>query len=63
MKFVIIGIQGGKGSFSEKAAKTFAKNHGFEDVLIAFGSVVMSSGNWIYIDQNGWLVADNKLEL
>jgi hypothetical protein len=25
--------------------------------------VVMTSGKWIYIDQNGWLVADNKLEL
>ena len=45
------------------AQKTNKKNHGFEDVLISFGSVVMSSGNWIYIDQNGWLVADNKLEL
>ena len=45
------------------AQKTNKKNHGFEDVLISFGSVVMSSGKWIYIDQNGWLVADNKLEL
>ena len=26
-----IGIQGGKGSFSEEAAKTFAKNHGIKD--------------------------------
>ena len=43
--------------------KTNKKNHGFEDVLISFGSVVMTSGKWIYIDQNGWLVADNKLEL
>ena len=45
------------------AQKTNKKNHGFEDVLISFGSVVMTSGKWIYIDQNGWLVADNKLEL
>ena len=29
-----IGIQGGKGSFSEEAAKTFAKNHGFENYEI-----------------------------
>ena len=43
--------------------KTNKKNHGFEDVLISFGSAVMTSGKWIYIDQNGWLVADNKLEL
>jgi regulator of ribonuclease activity A len=45
------------------AQKTNKENHGFEDVLISFGSVVMTSGKWIYIDQNGWLVADNKLEL
>ena len=31
-----IGIQGGKGSFSEEAAKTFAKNHGIEDFEIEF---------------------------
>jgi len=42
--------------------KTNKKNHGFEDVLISFGSAVMTSGKWIYIDQNGWLVADNKLK-
>ena len=45
------------------AQKTNKKNHGFEDVLISFGSVVMTSGKWIYIDQNGWLIADNNLEL
>ena len=45
------------------AQKTNKKNHGFEDVLIAFGSVVMTSGKWIYIDQNGWLVSDKRLEL
>ena len=31
-----IGIQGGQGSFSEEAAKTFAKNHGFEDYEIVY---------------------------
>ncbi len=45
------------------AQKTNKKNHGFEDILVAFGSVVMTSGKWIYIDQNGWLIADNNLEL
>ena len=45
------------------AQKTNKKNHGFEDVLVAFGSVVMTSGKWIYIDHNGWLIADNNLEL
>ena len=27
-----IGIQGGKGSFSEEAAQTFAVNHGIDDL-------------------------------
>jgi len=31
-----IGIQGGKGSFSEEAAKTFAKNHGIKDYEIVY---------------------------
>ena len=45
------------------AQKTNKKSHGFEDVLISFGCVVMTSGKWIYIDQNGWLIADYNLEL
>ena len=36
MKKVKIGIQGGKGSFSEEAAKVFAKNHGVEDYVIEY---------------------------
>ena len=31
-----IGIQGGKGSFSEEAAKVFVKNHGIEDYKIVY---------------------------
>ena len=31
-----IGIQGGKGSFSEDAAQTFAKNHGMKDPEIIY---------------------------
>ena len=59
LKNLPIGIFA-KGVIPQKTSK---KNHGFEDVLISFGSVVMTSGKWIYIDQNGWLVADNELEL
>jgi regulator of ribonuclease activity A len=59
LKNLPIGIFA-KGAVSQKTNK---KNHGFEDVLISFGSVVMTSGKWIYIDQNGWLVADSRLEL
>ena len=59
LKNLPIGIFA-KGVVSQK---TYKKNHGFEDVLISFGSVVMTSGKWIYIDQNGWLVADSRLEV
>ena len=31
-----IGIQGGKGSFSEQAANQFAMNHGIDDFNIVF---------------------------
>lgn len=33
---VTIGIQGGKGSFSESAAETFATNHGLKNYEIVF---------------------------
>ena len=36
MNSLTIGIQGGKGSFSEAAAKVFAKNHGVNDFEIAY---------------------------
>ena len=36
MKSTKIGIQGGKGSFSEEAAKVFAKIHGVEDFKITY---------------------------
>jgi regulator of ribonuclease activity A len=42
--------------------KTEKQGHGFEDIMISFGSTVMHSGNWLYVDENGWVVADTKLE-
>ena len=36
MKSTKIGIQGGKGSFSEEAAKVFVKNHGVKDFEITY---------------------------
>jgi regulator of ribonuclease activity A len=42
--------------------KTKKSNHGFEDVMVSFGSTVIYPGKWIYIDSNGWLVADRKLD-
>jgi regulator of ribonuclease activity A len=44
------------------AQKTDKQDHGFEDIMISFGSTIMHSGNWLYVDENGWIVADAKLE-
>jgi regulator of RNase E activity RraA len=48
-----------RGSVAQKADK---QDHGFEDIMISFGSTIMHSGNWLYVDENGWLVADTKLK-
>ena len=52
------------GIFAKGAVpmKTEKHGHGFEDIMISFGSTVMHSGNWIYVDENGWIVADTELE-
>ena len=42
--------------------KTEKQGHGFEDIMVSFGSTVMRSSNWLYVDENGWIVADKKLE-
>jgi regulator of ribonuclease activity A len=44
------------------AQKTDKQDHGFEDIMISFGSTIMHSGNWLYADENGWIVAATKLE-
>ena len=44
------------------AQKTDKQDHGFEDIMISFGGTIMRSGNWLYVDENGWIVADTKLE-
>jgi regulator of ribonuclease activity A len=44
------------------AQKTDKQDHGFEDIMISFGSTIMHSGNWLYVDENGWIVAATKLE-
>ena len=52
------------GIFAKGAVpmKTEKQGHGFEDIMISFGSTIMHSGNWLYVDENGWLVADTKLK-
>jgi len=49
-----------RGSIAQKTNK---RDHGFEGIMISFGSTVMRSGNWMYVDENGWIVADGELEL
>ena len=36
MKMIKIGIQGGKGSFSEEAAQVFSKKHGIDNVEVVY---------------------------
>lgn len=48
-----------KGAVPQKTEK---QGHGFEDIMVSFGSTIMRSGNWLYVDENGWIVADRELE-
>lgn len=44
------------------AQKTDKRDHGFEGIMISFGSTIMRPGHWMYVDGNGWIVADRELE-
>ena len=44
-----IGIQGGKGSFSEQAANQFITNHGLENTMIEY---LISSDNVLFSVEN-----------
>jgi regulator of RNase E activity RraA len=35
---------------------------GTKDKKIKIGSIEINSGNWIYVDTNGWVVSSKKLE-
>jgi len=58
LRAIDIGIFA-KGAVPQKTDK---QDHGFEDIMISFGSTIMRSGNWLYVDENGWIVADRELE-
>ena len=58
LKTIDIGIFA-RGTVPKKTEK---KGHGFENIMISFGSTIMRPGNWLYADENGWIVADTKLE-
>jgi regulator of ribonuclease activity A len=58
LRAIDIGIFA-KGAVPQKTEK---QGHGFEDIMVSFGSTIMRSGNWLYVDENGWIVADTKLK-
>jgi regulator of ribonuclease activity A len=59
LKNLPIGIYA-KGSIPQKTNK---KGLGSLGVDIFVGGILIQSGNWIYADSNGWVIAKKKLEL
>ena len=59
IKNISIGVCA-KNAFPMKTDK--AVGVGTKDTSFKIGSVEISSGNWIYVDANGWVVSKNKLE-
>jgi regulator of ribonuclease activity A len=60
IKNISLGVYA-KSPFPMKTDKSVGIGTKDEDIKI--GSVVISSGDWIYVDTNGWVVSKNKLEL
>ena len=50
-----------KNLYPKKTDKT--KGIGMKDVEINLGSVQINPGNWLYVDENGWIISKVKLEL
>ena len=59
IKNISIGVCA-KNVFPMKTDKTVGV--GTKDTSFKIGSVEIRSGNWIYVDTNGWVVSKNKLE-
>ena len=59
IKNISIGVCA-KNVFPMKTDK--AVGVGTKDTSFKIGSVEIRSGNWIYVDTNGWVVSKNKLE-
>ena len=36
---------------------------GEKNVSIKLGSVFINTGDWIYVDSNGWIISKRKLKL
>ena len=57
---ISIGVNA-KNAYPMKTDKSVGV--GTKDKNINIGSVSISSGDWIYVDTNGWVVSRKKLEL
>ena len=57
---ISIGVYA-KNTYPMKTGKTVGI--GTKDEKVNIGSVEISSGNWIYVDTNGWVVSSKKLKL
>jgi regulator of ribonuclease activity A len=57
---ISIGVHA-KNAYPMKTDKSVGV--GTKDTNINIGSVSISSGDWIYVDTNGWVVSRKKLEL
>ena len=60
IKNISIGVYA-KNAYPMKTDKSIGV--GLKDEDINIGSIIISSGNWIYVDSNGWVVSKNKLKL
>ena len=59
LKTIPIGIYA-KGSIPKKTHK---KGLGFLGVDVFIGGILIKTGNWVYLDCNGWVISKKELEL
>ena len=60
IKNINIGVLA-KNSYPMKTDKS--KGVGEKNVSIKLGSILINPGDWIYVDSNGWIKSEKKLEL
>ena len=59
-KNINIGVLA-QNSYPMKTNKS--KGVGEKNVSIKLGSILINPGDWIYVDSNGWIKSEKKLEL
>ena len=60
IKNIEIGLLA-KNSYPMKTDKS--KGIGEKNISIKLGSVFINTGDWIYVDSNGWIISKRKLKL